>query len=200
MASAGIRSHIAHLNYSTIFTTRDVLKYGKRNAVDQCLHFLVKSGEIRRLARGVFVQDPHINPSIEEIAEIKAVAFGKRIYKYATEVLNEIARFPQKDESKEQYGKTFAINGHSSRFETFRGQVKYKGIAQRKAKLCESSIGEKVNALWHLVSDEHIENAVRFVFRNLNRAERLSLRSCSSLMPGWLNDMFIDRFARTFAA
>lgn len=199
MATAGIRAHIANLNYSAIFTTRDVLKYGKRNAVDQCLHYLVKTGEIRRLARGVFVQDPNINPSIDEIAEIKAVAFGKRIYKYATDVLNQIARFPQEDLNKE-YGKTFAINGHSSGFETFRGPVKYKGIAQRKAKLCESSIGEKVNALWHLGSDEHIEKAVRFVFRNLDRSERLNLRSCSSLMPGWLNDMFIDRFVRVLAA
>ncbi|HEY9757243.1 MAG TPA: type IV toxin-antitoxin system AbiEi family antitoxin domain-containing protein [Oculatellaceae cyanobacterium] len=200
MASAGIRDHIANLNYSAIFTTRDVLKYGKRNAVDQCLHFLVKSGEIRRLARGVFVQDPNINPSIEQIAEIKAAAFGKRIYKYATNVLNQIARFPQEDPNKGQYGKTFAINGDSSGFETFRGPVKYKGIAQRKAKLCESSIGEKVHALWHLGSDEHIEKAVRFVFRNLNRAERANLRSCSSLMPAWLNDMFIDRFARILAS
>ncbi|HEY9757353.1 MAG TPA: hypothetical protein V6C97_19445 [Oculatellaceae cyanobacterium] len=200
MATAGIRAHIANLSATTIFTTREVLKYGKRGAVDQCLHLLVRSREIRRLARGVFVQDPNINPSIEEIAQIKAAAFGKHIYKYATEVLHQLHILRPDDPSTESDGKTFAIDGHSSGFESFRGPIKYKGIAQRKARLCESQTGEKVHALWHFGAEENIEKAVRFVFQSLKREERLKLRSCSSLMPGWLNNMFVERFSRTLVA
>ncbi|HEY9755440.1 MAG TPA: hypothetical protein V6C97_09775 [Oculatellaceae cyanobacterium] len=199
MATAGIRTHLANISATTIFTTRDVLKYGKRGAVDQCLHIMVRSGQIRRLARGVFVQDPNTNPSIEEIAQIKAAAFGKNIYQFATDVLHQLGILRQEEPTKESDGKIFAINGHTSGFESIRGPVEYKGIAQRKARLCESRTGAKVYALWHLGEDEHIEKAARFLFRNLNRTERLDLRGCSSFMPAWLNDIFIDRFTRILA-
>lgn len=200
MATAGIRAHIEGLSPTTIFTTRDVLKYGKRGAVDQYLYILVKRGTIRRLARGVFVQDKNVNPSIEEIAQIKAAAFARRICKNATEVLCKLALFRQTNLTDKSSGKTFAINGRSSSFQSYRGAVIYKGIAQRRLKLCDSKTGEKVYALWHLRDDDHIERAVNFVFRQMNRAERLDLRACSSLMPGWLNDMFVERFVRTLAA
>ncbi|HEY9685251.1 MAG TPA: hypothetical protein V6C86_26995 [Oculatellaceae cyanobacterium] len=205
MATAGIRSHISNLSPTTVFTTRDVLKYGKRGAVDQCLCHLVKMGAIRRLARGVFVQDKNTNPSIDEIARIKAAAFGKRIYKFAADVLSELGILRQKpaidelESNAKAEGKTFAINGGSSGFQSFQGLVKYKGIAQRKAKLCESAIGEKVNALWHFRTEDQLDRAVNIVFRNLNRTTRLELRACSNFMPGWLNDMFIERFVRTVA-
>lgn len=199
MATAGIRAHIEGLSPTTIFTTRDVLKYGKRGAVDQCLYMLVKRRTIRRLARGVFVQDKNIDPSIEEIAQIKAAAFARGICKNATDVLCQLALLRQKNLTDESSGKVFAINGRSSSFQSFRGAVIYKGIAQRRLKLCDSKTGEKVHALWHLRDDDHIERAVNSVFRQMNRAERLDLRACSSLMPGWLNDMFVERFVRTLA-
>ncbi|HEY9684116.1 MAG TPA: hypothetical protein V6C86_21215 [Oculatellaceae cyanobacterium] len=200
MATAGIRTHLANIDATTVFTTRDVLKYGKRGAVDQCLHIMVRSGQIRRLARGVFVQDPNTNPSIEKIAHIKAAAFGKNIHKFATDVLHQLGILREEEPTKQSDGKTFAINGHTSGFESIRGPIKYKGIAQRKMRLCESTTGEKVYALWHFGEDDHIERAARFVFRNLNRAERLDLRGCSALMPAWLNDIFIDRFTRVLSA
>jgi hypothetical protein len=205
MATRGIEAHIASIGPTTIFTTRDVLKYGKRSAVDQCLHVMVREGVLRRLARGVFVQDPNVHPTIEEIAQIKAAAFGKKIFKHATDILHEVGSLRQleRDETKENAKprtKLFAINGHSSGFESICGPVRYKGIAQRKTKLCESQTGEKVCALWHLGDSTLIDKAVRVVFRSLNRGERFELRNCSSFMPGWLNDMFVDRFAGLLAA
>jgi hypothetical protein len=79
MATAAILSHIMQLRADSIFTTREVLQYGRRSAVDQCLYLLVKKNMIRRLASGVFIRDPHANPSVEEIARIKAAAFGLEI-------------------------------------------------------------------------------------------------------------------------
>jgi hypothetical protein len=47
-----IRQFIANLPQALIFSTRDLLNFGTRAAVDQCLCRLVRKGNIRRLAWG----------------------------------------------------------------------------------------------------------------------------------------------------
>lgn len=75
-----ILAHIYSLPDGTPFSTRDLLNYGLRNTIDRTMHFLVKAGEIMRLARGVFMKPAEEVPSAEEIAATKARAFGKEIY------------------------------------------------------------------------------------------------------------------------
>jgi len=76
--ASDIRRHIFGLPARQPFSTRDCLVYGKRSAVDQELYRLVKNGEIRRLARGLFVRDQKIEFSVFEIANLKAQAFGRK--------------------------------------------------------------------------------------------------------------------------
>jgi hypothetical protein len=192
MATAGILLHIMQLSPETIFTTREVLHYGRRSAVDQCLHTMVKNRFIRRLAYGVFVRCPEVNPSIEEIARIKAAAFGKRIYKHATDVLQNIGIL----KSSPADSKVFATNGHSSGFESVRGPVRFHGIAQRKARLCEIKTGERVYSLWFFGNNHQIDKAIKVAFRNLTKLDKMDLQRTSSFMPAWLNDMLQPRYAR----
>jgi hypothetical protein len=65
-----------------IFTTRDLLSYGRRSAVDKTLVLMVQSGYLTRLAFGVFVVT-HTSKAFYTVAEIverKALAFGKVLY------------------------------------------------------------------------------------------------------------------------
>jgi hypothetical protein len=196
MATMGILDHISNLNPKTIFTTREVLHYGSRGAVDTCLYRLVKTGCIRRLARGVFILTAgNGKPTIDEIADKKAISFGRQIYKYATTILQELQIVPD-DKLQEKH---FAIKGHSSRFVSCRGAVVFKGIAQRKAKLSETAVGQKVYALWHFGGDELIDKAVAIACRTSNKEDRSELKRSVSLMPAWLHEMFRERFGRSLA-
>jgi hypothetical protein len=192
MASAAILFHIMQLSPKTIFTTREVLQYGRRGTVDQCLHRLVRTKLIQRLARGVFVRDPDLKPSAAKIARIKAAAFGKSVYKHATEILHNLGI----DLTKPLEKNLFAISGHSSAFESIHGTLKFHGIAPRKAKLCETKAGRRVFALWHFGDNKRTHKAVKVGCKDLNRTDREDLCRCSSLMPGWLHEYLYERYAR----
>jgi hypothetical protein len=165
-----------------MFATRDLLKYGTRGAVDQCLHQMVKRGFIKRLARGVFIRDDSENPSIEEIAHTKAAAFGRKIFEHPADVLKglKILRAEGLDD------RTFAISGHTSRFMTVHGPVHMRGVAPRKAILSDTKAGQRVHALWHFGDNHFTSRAAYIAFRNFQRKEKEDLRSTSSLMPAWL--------------
>lgn len=196
MATAGILAHIERLNPKAMFTTRDVLQYGSRGAVDTCLYRLVKAGTIRRLARGVFIRDRNAKPRVEEIASVKAIAFGKLIHKPATAILQELPIAPPNNPNQ----KHFVVTGHSSAFETYRGPIVLKGIAQRKAKSCETKVGHRLYALWQFKDNKHFDRAIAITSRNLNRQDREELRRCSSLTPAWLHELFRDRYSRILAS
>ena len=78
---AEIRRHIAGLQEGEIFRTKDVLQCGMRNAIDQTLWRMVRSNEIERLARGLFVstRTRKLNYSDYEIASAKTKGFGNQI-------------------------------------------------------------------------------------------------------------------------
>lgn len=80
--SIQIRAYISGLAEGKLFTTRELLNYGSRAAVDQALHRLVAKGQIVRMARGVFVKESEgrFRPAVSEVALAKARSFGKDFY------------------------------------------------------------------------------------------------------------------------
>jgi len=89
-----IRKHLILLEPGEIFTTRDLLSYGKRSTVDVATHLLVKTGYLTRLAFGVFVVTHSSKPSYsaEEIVSRKAIAFGKEVYAHAKSLTKQQGR------------------------------------------------------------------------------------------------------------
>lgn len=95
---AEIRRHIAGLPEGAIFRTKDVLQCGMRNAIDQTLWRMVKSNEIERLARGLFVstRTRKLDYSDCEIAEAKTKGFGNQIVLTGQECAAELGLGPER--------------------------------------------------------------------------------------------------------
>lgn len=93
---AEIRRHIAGLPEGAIFRTKDVLQCGMRNAIDQTLWRMVKSKEIERLARGLFVstRTRKLDYSDYEIAVAKTKGFGNQIVLTGQECAEELGLGP----------------------------------------------------------------------------------------------------------
>src|SRR5579883_3317954 len=74
--------YINGLPPDTLFTTRDVIHCGIRSSVDSAISRLVRMQLIERHARGVFMRTrgKTKEPSIFEIASIKARSFFRQIY------------------------------------------------------------------------------------------------------------------------
>src|SRR5271155_2175776 len=110
--TSNIISHINRLSKDQIFTTRELLSYGSRTAIDKALGRMVKSERIVRLCRGVFIRDPGLKkPTALEVARAKAHAFGKRIAVYGANIAKELGLvdfFPTEP--------VFLVSGRSSSF------------------------------------------------------------------------------------
>lgn len=179
-----IRRHIRKLAPTQIFTTRDMLIYGARAAVDSALSRMVSTGFIVRLARGIFVQDASPEPSVEEIAAVKAKILCIKLKEFPEKALNDAGIY-----FSNQFVATFAKTGHSSSFETIHGRVQFKGISGKKMQLLETAVGQVVFALWcwsyRLCEPAHVRRAT-YWFR---RKEKDLLWLFSSLMPAWLTQI-----------
>ncbi len=180
-----IRNYIVKLRSGELFTTRDVLKMGSRGAVDQCLYRMVNAGSIVRLARGVFVRQDFTNQeySIEEIARVKADAFGKQLLEHGNDIAVKLGLKRDQNEIP-----TFYTNGSTSYFHIGDTKIKMHRIASRKG-ICtgDNTVGNAIRALWHigkkLVTPEQIDLGMyRF-----NRNQSTWVNECIRWMPEWLS-------------
>ena len=186
MCKQFIYKHIRSLPADAIITTRELLIYGTRSAVDTTLSRMVADNFLVRLARGVFVKDSGSIPGVAEIAAAKARAFGLRITKHAEHILREL-NLASGVNTELQYAK----NGGSSSFATVHGRVHMKGISERKMALAETKVGQIIYALWFLgvrwCREQHVKIAVGLFQRN----EREELRRAAAVIPSWLNALCI---------
>lgn len=190
VASSYIRRHILRRPPTQIITTRELLPYGTRSAVDQTTYRMVHSGFLIRLARGVFVRSLAGKPTLKQIAEAKMAAFGKILLTYGDDLLRQF-NIPF---NYSGFDTEFAINGHSSSFWARDGLIVLKGIGPRKVKLCQTKVGRAAYALWHIGDGRCGANDVWLATRNFGRTERAEFRRAGDLMPAWLNYECLFRY------
>jgi hypothetical protein len=195
---------VALLKEDQLFTTRDLLSYGNRAAIDQVLYRMVKLEILTRLARGVFIKYGAPLPTKYEIAKVKAEAFGKKIYKHCSELadlLNEYTAgadwspfgMKERDKFKQTSDTTgneliLATSGCSSSFKCGNITIKFKSIAKRKLLTGESRAGILVRSIWHLRIDSLIKDTWRHAFHMLDRFDIQEIIRHKRHLPGWLND------------
>lgn len=184
-----VKRYIFSLPENQIFTTRDLLQYGKRSAIDICLFRLVKDQTIRRLARGVFVRSNHPNKYFSpfEIAQAKANAFEKIIsLSGETAALKSGLISATIISSHSQI--TFYTSGRSSSFKEGDLTIKLKSVSPRKNSLPDSKAGNFLRGYWHLGKGK-INNPRKELMRislGMLKPERLKLKSELKVMPVWI--------------
>jgi Family of unknown function (DUF6088) len=184
--SAFIKRHIFKLPADVIFSTRDMLNYGPRAAVDQCLYRLVKSGRIIRLAWGTFIKEEYDGPlpTTLEVAKAKAEAFGRKIISHAADTAKRLGLTKFGNERT-----TYAINGGSSSFKYKEQVIHFKGISARKLLLGDGLVGQSIRALWSLGEANCDQAMVSQAMAGFSRLERKQFRQSLYLMPSWMSDL-----------
>jgi len=158
---------------------------------------LVKTGEIIRLARGVFTCafNGYPNPTDEELAEIKARAFGKTILHHCAD---EAARLGLPVLANIE--STFIISGCSSSFKRWQQNVRivFRTASANKMRLQNTNAGKVVRALWHLGEFGLTQNAFVTGASTLTRDDLLTVLLSSAWMPWWLSDTFKEGNFRNY--
>jgi len=185
--TSNIRRHIFRLPKGRPFTTRDLLGYGSRSAVDHALFRLVKSGMIVRLARGVFVMVDAMSqiPTVLEVARVKARSFGKQIAVHGADAAHALGLpVPANGQT------TYATDGCSSSFRYGNVVIHFKRVSHRKFLLGDGRSGLLLRALWHLGPNVCNRNTVKEAGSNLMRTDRRELRELICLIPDWISRCF----------
>lgn len=181
-----IRKFIFKLPKGVIFSTRDLLNFGTRAAVDQCLCRLVKIGDIRRLAWDLFMRDDHDvpMPSALAVATAKAKAFGRQIVTEGTEAAKFLGL-----RSVGSQKVVYATNGRSSSFRYKDIRIFFKGVSARKMCLGDSPVGLAIRALWKLGKEACKPKEVERAIFKFNHPQRQQFRQSRYIMPFWMTNL-----------
>jgi hypothetical protein len=127
-----VRDLIAEFGTNVLFTSKNLLGCGKRNAVDIEVYRLVKAGMILRVAAGVFMRivEGIELPSMLKTACVKAERFSRRLY--------EAAQTPPHTHA--ETSNTFHTDGCSTSMLTINGRIFLKHRAPAKS---ASRVGEE---------------------------------------------------------
>ena len=190
--AAQIKRHIARLPSGQIFTTRELLCYGYRAAVDQTLYRLVNSGSIKRLARGVFIASHALGalPTPFQVASAKARAFAKEVFCYGRDAARSLG-FHQAAGGEVVY----ATNGATSSFVYGGIVIHLRRLAPRKTAMGDGQVGLVIRALWYFGKDQCDQVTTRKATSAFGRNERLEVTRHAGLMPGWMTvQLLINSF------
>ncbi|HMO21390.1 MAG TPA: DUF6088 family protein [Candidatus Melainabacteria bacterium] len=178
--AAFIKRHIFSLPSDQLFTTRELLQYGTRNAVDLTMFKLVRSGAITRITYGVFQRAPFIvsKPSILDVARVKASAFGRRIFSFG-----DTAAFKSGMTSKENSVDKirYYVDGSTTSFRYGSLIIEFRSASARKRSLVNDRIGYLLKALWHL--GPHNIDEDRLKSMRFDRIEKRVLHARASTKP-----------------
>lgn len=190
-----IRKHIFGLKKNQIFTTRDMLGYGTRTAVDKVMSQLVRLGEIIRVARGVFIRNDidHEIPTPFEIAVAKAKSFNKQIVLIGEDALVALGvthRRPNVDLKDKRADQVYGTSGRTSTFHCGDMKIRFVGYAQRKIALGDSKQGLALRILWQIGKKKCTDEIFDIVTSALNRSELKQFRSLVRYTPHWISDKY----------
>lgn len=196
--TALIRRFLLHHPLNQLFTTRDVLCYGNRSSVDNCLYELVRGGVLIRVVRGIFVKAGSTRVFTNlELARIKAESFGRKLMPHPT-TYNCDRPSPGLDDPNET---VFAISGYSSSFMYGKIRIFLRALISRKAELLKTRVGAGINHIWAKENWESIcdSKLVWKVRSQWGQDKKIEFASLCGLMPWWILDHFEDWFGAVVA-
>ncbi len=185
-AAKAIRTDLRKLPKGKPFTNSRFLKYGSRGAVSRTLSRLVAEGEVKRLARGVFVRPKKnrfvgdVMPGITEVVKIIARDNHETIQVHGAEAAR---RF--KLSTQVPVVHVFHTSA-SSRLITI-GNITVKMIHtsnQRRLQFAGEKTGLALSALWYLGKDNVNAEVVSKIRSGLSAEEFETLRSAD--IPAWM--------------
>lgn len=191
-----IRAQIERLPRGEPFTPAVLLAHGTRAAVDQALSRMVRAGALARVARGVYVVPTvsryvgRVSPSPWKVAEATAHARGELI-----QIAGAEAALGLELSTQVPMTPAYLTSGRSRRVRMGGLEVRLRHTSPRKLALAGRPAGIALAAMWYLGKRELTPSTVERIRRKLSKREFAALRAARSVMPGWMNDVFL-RHAR----
>jgi hypothetical protein len=186
-----IQSHIKQIPRGKPFTVASLNKLASYANNRQVLSRLVKSGEITRAARGIFVRPkevPYLGkvlPESREIAETIGQISGEHISTHGAEaarILQLSTQVPMQP--------IFYTTGNTRHIKLGNQKIILKHISAKKLVKPGTIVGLAISALWYLGKNNVNSSTIKKIKQQLQPEQFAELLECSSQMPAWMSNLF----------
>ncbi len=187
-----IRAHLQNIPLGEPFAGCELLAFGARAAVDKALSRMAETGELTRVARGIYARPKrnkyvgNVLPSPEAVARAAAHASDSTIRTHGAEALRLLGLSTQ-----QAVQPVFLTTGPSRNLQY--GKLKIRLLHTNADKLAGLSDGAvlALSALRYLGRSGVTTDTIKRIRERLSPAEYEELRFARTQMPGWLSDMFL---------
>jgi len=192
MFTKAILEKIESLPEGEPFKSTMFFEISTNTAIRQALSRLVKSGQLMRVARGVYVKPEMsryvgpVPPSSRKI--IKLMAEGEKITITGAEAAQRLGLSTQMV-LKEVYltsGCTRIIRLENG------GIISLRHASPRKLALAGSLAGIALSALWWMGKEEVTSEVIHLIRQKLSPEEFRVLKEASPLMPAWMSEKILN--------
>jgi hypothetical protein len=186
-----ILARVEAAGIGAVFTPRQFLDLGSREAVDQALSRHARAGTLRKVARGLY-DLPHKHPRLGDLAAstdaIAAALKGRDAIRlqptgaYAANILGLSDQVPMRI--------VFLTDGPSRRVTVGNREIMLRHTTPRNMATAGRASGLVIQALRWLRKENVDEKIVAKLRRNLKPEDRAALIADAHLAPAWISAIF----------
>ena len=176
----------------SVFTPSDFLPVAGRAAVDQALSRLVKRGQLRRLARGLY-DFPKVHPKLgplspapDDVAQALARETGSQVQIAGARAANALGLSTQVPAQS-----TYLTDGPSRRVVLGKRVVDLRHASPKHLIAPGSPAGTVVQALRH-VGPVRAADVVQVASRRLSATDKKTLASTATQAPAWMRPALVS--------
>lgn len=176
----------------SVFTPRDFLTVATRSSVDQALSRLVKAGQLRRLARGLY-DFPKLHPTLgplspapDDVAHALARETGSQVQIAGARAANELGLSAQVPAQS-----TYLTDGPSRRVVLGKRVVDLRHASPKHLIAPGSLAGTVVQALRHF-GPVRAADVAHVAARQLSANDKKTLASTALQAPAWMRPTLVS--------
>ena len=188
---ASVRDAIRHRGRGKVFTSKDFLDLGSRDAVDQALSRLSRFGDVKRIGRGLY-HYPRVNvrlgipisPDADDIAHALARQTGTRVAPSGAVAANRLGL------STQVPGRlVYLTDGYSREVKASDLVFTFKHVAPKDFPPGSPTSAAVFQALRYLGQDAVSEDVIRCLKRALPERARKQLLDDSRYTTDWVHEV-----------
>tara|TARA_R110000737_G_scaffold237694_2_gene250011 strand:+ start:4348 stop:4977 length:630 start_codon:yes stop_codon:yes gene_type:complete len=175
----------------SVFTPSDFLAVAARSSIDQALSRLVKGGQLRRLARGLY-DFPKMHPKLgalspapDDVAHALARETGSQVQIAGARAANALGLSTQVPAQS-----TYLTNGPSRRVVLGKRVVDLRHASPKHLVAPGSAVGTVVQALRH-VGPVRASDVARVAAQQLSAKDKKTLASSAVQAPAWMRPTLV---------
>lgn len=189
-AIADIKAYISSLPEGEPFSLNALRNFARTENIRQILNRLVKAGEIKRVARGIFVKPKQLSfgeqyPLSFEIAEALTKSTGETIIVHGAEAARQLQLTTQVPMRL-----VFYTNGNTRILKIASRTIRLKHVNPSRLIAPGTMAGLVISALWYLGRETVTTETISTVKQRISEEEFKETLALTEKMPAWMSDIF----------